>query len=286
MNRPSRHRDPRRLKTRLRGPILNLVLLVFSTAVALALGEVVARLADPGGGNVGGGQTLYEHDSVLGWKKRPEATVTVSDPEYEITETTNSLGLRGREVDRQKADGITRILLLGDSFVEGLAVEEDEVVSQVLERRIRETGKRGGVEVLNAGTAGYSTDQELLYFTREGVALEPDFTVLFVYVNDILLNTSPDYWRGSKPYFLLSDQRLLLRGVPVPSPEPDRFTFEVRGGTGFTWWTRRADAWIAPRSALYRLFRTGVTDTPFLSGIAIRTGLAEVPIEFRAWART
>ncbi len=147
-------------------------------------------------------------------------------------------------------------------------------------------GGGGAVEVLNAGTAGYSTDQELLYFTREGVALEPDFTVLFVYVNDILLNTSPDYWRGSKPYFLLSDQRLLLRGVPVPSPEPDRFTFEVRGGTGFTWWTRRADAWIAPRSALYRLFRTGVTDTPFLSGIAIRTGLAEVPIEFRAWART
>ena len=150
---------------------------------------------------------------------------------------------RGPDVSREKPDRTTRILLLGDSFLEGYSVSQQEIISTVLEQELRASGLED-VQVLNGGTAGYSTDQELLFFVRDGFAFEPDVTVLLFYVNDVWFNSRSNYWRGAKPYYELTDTGLALRGVPVPA---------------WALTSRELSDWLTERSGLYRLVRRAVT---------------------------
>jgi hypothetical protein len=106
-------------------------------------------------------------------------------------------------------------LALGDSFCEGYLVNDDEVFSAVLERSWRDSPK---LSVLNAGVAGYSTDQELMYFRETGVMYHPDVTVVFFFDNDVWFNTQVDEYRSRKPRFALSGDGLAVEGVPVPPP--------------------------------------------------------------------
>jgi lysophospholipase L1-like esterase len=74
-----------------------------------------------------------------------------------------------------------------------------------------------GVEVINAGISGYSTDQELLWMQTEGAKYDFDLIVLVFTGNDIgdnqrqIVNTI--YY---KPQFVIKDGYLVLTGNPVP----------------------------------------------------------------------
>jgi len=83
--------------------------------------------------------------------------------------------------------------------------------------------------VINAGTGGYSTDQELLFFQGEGSRYHPDLTILMFYPNDLPMNVRSDYkWkgRGEKPMFELKDGKLVLthhpKAPPGKIPEPKK----------------------------------------------------------------
>ena len=54
----------------------------------------------------------------------------------------------------------------GDSFTQGDMVPFKELSSEVLKARLNDAGP-GTHEVINAGTSGYSTDQELVIFQSE-----------------------------------------------------------------------------------------------------------------------
>ncbi len=182
----------------------------------------------------------------------------------------------------RKPNGEYRIFLLGDSFAEGYTVNFEDLCSQVLKRELNGRGDRH-YEVINGGTAGYSTDQELLLFEHRGIEYEPDLTVLLFYVNDVWFNNQTQYWRGFKPRFARAADSLTLTNVPVPPPDPNRFAFEVEGGKGLVGVVRRADAWFGTRSALYGLVRGGITGSAVLNGLAIKLGFGAIPNEWRGW---
>ena len=255
------------------------------TALALSLvaAEWIVRIAgEPPSG--GAAAVLTEYDPLLGWRKIPNATGTLAGREYEITEVINSRGIRGPEYPVEKPAGEHRILALGDSFAEGYTVEFEELFSEQLESRLRRRGHHR-TEVINAGTAGYSTDQELLFFEEQGAAYRPDLTILLFYVNDVLYNTRTRYWRGFKPRFVEGGAGLELSNVPVPEPDPGVYPFQVPGGTGLGALARRVDGWLGSHSALYRRLRAGIRGTPWLHALTIRWGLAAVPLEYRPWSR-
>lgn len=129
----------------------------------------------------------------------------------------NSTGIRGPEYAYEKGAHEYRIVILGDSFAEGYTVEFENLFSEVLKRRLNRDHGRS-IQVINAGTGGYSTDQEWLWFMTEGVKYKPNLTVLLFLANDVLLNTVDRYWRGYKPLFRLNGNRLELTTVPLPSP--------------------------------------------------------------------
>lgn len=171
-------RSPADAASRVSSRALTAALLLASVLLALALAECLARLAAASQTGLAPrdstGQNLYVHDPALGWRKRPSTSVPFRTLEYSTVVTTDSLGLRGPETTRAKPTGSKRILMLGDSFLEGYTVADDEIVSARLEHALESSV--AAVEVLNTGTAGWATDQELLYFRprRGGVSAGSD----------------------------------------------------------------------------------------------------------------
>ncbi len=143
---------------------------------------------------------------------------------------------------------------------------------------------QGRVGVVNLGVGGYSNDQELLLFQREGKKYDPDVVVLLVYDNDIVYNIRSKYWRGGKPVFALTSGELVLANTPVPPPEPStarQRTQPTRVETLHEWFNRR--------SRLYRTARRAAEDNYYLLAFADRIGLAAegsiagVPVDFKVY---
>jgi hypothetical protein len=192
-------------------------LLALSLVFCAGIAELTARLT------VGRGTPplppgrlpLGRYHPLLGWEKTPLATAHIQRSEYDVHVEINGHGMRGPERDYAKPPGTRRILILGDSFGEGYYVEEPQTARALLERGLQASCV--GVEVLNGSTAGYSTDQEYLFFTSEGARYRPDLVILFVYSNDLPDNLSAvGNAERPKPVFVLHEGELVLRNTPVP----------------------------------------------------------------------
>jgi GDSL-like Lipase/Acylhydrolase family len=110
-------------------------------------------------------------------------------PQHGLTVSFNSAGMRDIEHSIEKAPGVFRVLVLGDSFIEALQVPFEESFTSLLQREL--AGRTPGrVEVINASVSGWGTDDELQYLTRYGRRFRPDLIVvamtLYNDVNDNL----------------------------------------------------------------------------------------------------
>ena len=203
------------MKVQSRGFLINLALLLVSTLSALLLSEIALRLM--------GWTPLYvsperdrfwKYDSLLGWAHQPGQEGIFETPQVRTLVRINQKGLRDHEHSYARPNDTRRILVIGDSFAWGYGVEESERYSQLLETSL-------GVEVINAGVSGYSTDQELLWFRSEGIKYETDLVILGFTGNDIghnqqqLVNTI--YY---KPRFEKKEGHLIPTGYPVPRTSP------------------------------------------------------------------
>ena len=163
------------------------------------------------------GVALGRYHPLLGWEKTPGSSARIARPEYDVEVAINPHGLRGPDRGYEKGSLIRRVLILGDSFAEGYYVEEGGSVRALLETALQ--GELPGAEVLNGATAGYSTDQEYLFFTSEGARYRPDLVLLFVFSNDLPDNLLAVGNAGrAKPFFAVRDQELVLENTPVPAP--------------------------------------------------------------------
>ena len=95
-------------------------------------------------------------------------------------ERTNSHGQRDRERQLEKPGGVRRILLLGDSVVEGYGLPEPNIISTRLEKLFTE----GDVEVLNFGVSAYCTRAEVELLEVKGLRFDPDVVVIVFVEND------------------------------------------------------------------------------------------------------
>jgi GDSL-like Lipase/Acylhydrolase family len=135
-------------------------------------------------------------DDRLGWRHAGHVRKAFTNEDGEtFIVAQNRFGHRGREYPLQRTAGKYRILILGDSFTEGVHVAEDDLFSARLERANPQ------LEVLNAGVGGYGTVQEYVYFVSEGVRFKPDLLVLMFFDNDLSDNCLSYYAGfGPRPY--------------------------------------------------------------------------------------
>jgi hypothetical protein len=98
---------------------------------------------------------------------------------------TNAFGMREREVVMPKPAGLVRIVLLGDSYVFGLNIADQERLGAVLERSLSERG--GGVrfECLHYAVNSWNLASECEFVRRQLEALQPDLVVQVSVSNDL-----------------------------------------------------------------------------------------------------
>jgi lysophospholipase L1-like esterase len=107
-----------------------------------------------------------------------------------------------------------RIAVVGDSFVWGHGVEEEERFTERLEALLGP-----GFEVLNFGIAGFGSGQQLLKIRLDVLPFRPDLLVVAFFLNDLVelgLDRSQEL---PKPRFIERNGRLELTGVPVERSE-------------------------------------------------------------------
>jgi lysophospholipase L1-like esterase len=176
-------------------------IVISSASLLLSIGavELVIRAVDPLG------ISYYEHagdymrdklpDDQLIFRHKPSWETHYGD----VRVTYNERGLRDRPI-LPKGEDEYRILALGDSVTFGTGVDQDKTFAARLEPLLQGRLHRP-VRVINSGVGGYNTVQEVTYFKRDGLPLQPDLVLLTYVQNDIEVNKGPfDPWAQSSPW--------------------------------------------------------------------------------------
>jgi len=176
---PPRSESSRWRLARRHGAWLVLLVLLVGLEVAPRVSESAAARLSPQD-RLGDILRLFERHPTLMWRMRPGL-----DTAFQTTRLqTNDLALRGEEAPGPKAEGTLRVLCMGESLCFGWGVEFEQSYSKQLEglltRRLDRT-----VEVINAGTPGYTSHQGLIFLQDVGYDLQPDLVTLPYVINDI-----------------------------------------------------------------------------------------------------
>jgi len=205
-------------------------LLAFGLLVGLVAVEVVLRLLGPRltvVNSLTSIATFQTFHPVYGFFHRPGASGWIETPEFTSYVSFNSRGLRDREIEPAKPPGAYRVLVLGDSFVEGAQVPVEDTVSRQLEPLLATAAPGRPVDAVNAGNAGFGTAQEVLYLEHDGAAYQPDVVVLVYFVDNDLPDNGYRVARERRldttrrPFFV-PDGRGGIELRPGLAPPPDR----------------------------------------------------------------
>jgi len=113
----------------------------------------------------------------------PNFTQERSSIDFRYTFKTNSQGLRYKEIPLAKPDNTVRVLVVGDSFVEGYGVELKDTFSWLLEEEFTSDTRR--VNFINGGLSGTGPLQYARLFLHVGLRYEPDALLICIYGNDV-----------------------------------------------------------------------------------------------------
>ena len=178
--------------------------------------ELAVRLIEP---REARRESFQQPDPVLHHKFIPGGHGFHETSEFSAAYAISSVGLRDRELPRDKAVGARRILMLGDSFTEGTGVDARETFSSRLQERLDQAGFGTRWQVLNAGVSSYSPLLEYLYLENGGLDLKPDLVILNVDLSDAYDDIQ--YTRRAR--FDASGDPVAVR----PDPEREKGTWPV-----------------------------------------------------------
>jgi lysophospholipase L1-like esterase len=184
----------------------NLVALGAGVLVMLVLAEVALRV-------VGLGHPYYSAPELYRPSDNPRVLFEPRPDFNGFSEgtwvTTNSRGLRERDLPTAKPSGTRRVVFLGDSVTFGAGVRDDEAFPRLLESAVNGSGA-GPVETVNTGVVGYNSIQEQARLEQVGLAYQPDVVVLTFVVND-MLETFSIFDHQYEPTGLLAGAKVWLR---------------------------------------------------------------------------
>ncbi len=172
--------------------------------------KVLARLL--------GKKPHFTRDPEIGWVPTPNLDQDGGDPDglgtYRFR--TDSHGFRSPPPDPTFTG--KRVVLLGDSMIWGVGVDQTRIAGAVLQTLLGPD-----FEVLVVGAPGWSTDQEFLFFEKYVQPFHPDIVVWFTTaVNDVVCNLFGQATSGvlyRKPRFELGPDNT-LHLIPLDPDAP------------------------------------------------------------------
>jgi len=177
---------------------------------------------------------IYEHHPVIGFRFIPQTRARIPHEGGGYLVRTNESGFRcDHPFERQRKAGTRRILLFGDSFTAGEGVSNGQRYGDYLEKLVP------SLEVYNYGLPATGLDQHHLVYQEYARNIDHDLLMIAVFVENIrrvgsryrhFLNDQGERVLYAKPYYLLRDGQLELRGVPPPKlpVNPDTLSEENR----------------------------------------------------------
>ena len=173
-------------KPRPRRRLAKVAAMLLATMMGLGIGEGVVRMAEIAPQVrpiwVSSEDTAYRRsvNPILSYELKPNYRNDEADYRFSYSRI-NAHGQRDVERMIDKPAGVRRILMLGDSIVEGHGLRSiDETISRQLEM----TYSDGNTEVLNFGVSGYCTRAEVEQLEVKGLQFDPDAVVLIFVEND------------------------------------------------------------------------------------------------------
>ena len=148
--------------------------------------------------------SLFVYDSLLGHVPNPG----VCGPGFgESFHTIGADGLRTNGT-AQVPEGGT-VLAVGDSFTYGDEVTDEQTWPAQLQKILNRP-------VLNGGVTGYGFDQTVLRAEQLAARYRPSVIIVSFIAHDIERTEMRRMWWRDKPWFSITDDQLVLKGVPVP----------------------------------------------------------------------
>jgi len=245
--------------------------LLGATAVLLVCLEVATRMLWHGG------PPLKEKDPVIGERYLPRFSgeVYVEEARRKVHLQFNRDGFRGPDRPREKAPGVHRVALLGDSFVAAMAMDLDDTLAIRLERLLQERDPGGRWEVLNFGISGASTGTELALWRGLVRAYTPDIVICAFFTGNDLTDNSRELDTRPRIYFQLDENGDL-----------EQLPFFGAAKTSSNWLNRHSRFYVWQKIAL-RKARIRAQVSLDIMDPATWTYCPHPPEEFRrAWALT
>lgn len=192
----------------------NATTLLFSIAVALAIGEIGARFLLPPETQIastGNQYQFYKFDEKLGWSNGENRKGRFARGEFEYDISINKHGMRYRDIEKDKSK-VIRVAVLGDSFTWGIGVGDQDRFTELAEQ-----ATQGRFELLNFGVSGYGPIQHYLDLDRI-LSFNPDAVLLtFCLGNDFADNVFWKRYGYYKPFVSSADDpSLKIEGYPLP----------------------------------------------------------------------
>src|SRR5215813_5053911 len=151
---------------------------------------------------------------------------------------TNSQGFRSTvEYSLEPEPGTYRILLMGDSFIDGMRTDQSKVLGLVLERLLREKMPRGDYHAVEVLISGHNNPANAWYYFQEhGRRFHPHLVILGVTLGNDLT------WYSFGSSVLAADtEHVKLSSHPTQtgSEKPDLllpvYAYSKRSGGGLVW---------------------------------------------------
>ncbi len=151
-----------------------------------------------------------EYDDKLGWDIKPNCEAMLNEEEFHTIIKTNNFGMRESEnfeLENEKY----RIAFVGDSFVWGYGVNEEERFTNIVQKRLGEE-----YEVMNFGVPGFSTDQYLLKIKEDVLKFNPDMIIVSFVLNDLTYIDEKVAYGKNKPLLVFNGDDLKIENYPIP----------------------------------------------------------------------
>ncbi len=118
------------------------------------------------------------------WKPHAGDSLIDVKPEYTYRSRANNYGFRDVDFDTSRSEGRGKILVLGDSFVQGLGTPVDSTWPHLLEHKIAKT-RNSKWKVYNCGAAGSDPFFEYEILKDSLLSLHPDMVIMSINYSDI-----------------------------------------------------------------------------------------------------
>ena len=166
-----------------------LLIVIIATLLALLLSEGLLRLLNPPALSLNHLAEIFHPDPETGFRYIPNARSWHQRYEYNNPVQVNARGWLGPDYPDPAPDGVTRIVLLGDSFIAGLEAPPEKDVPTQLQKLLDDAGSQ--TQVLNYGLYGSNPLTQGVLLQKDILPRQPDVVLVLYFDNDV-----PDVRRG------------------------------------------------------------------------------------------